>query len=191
MADHRNRVPKRTSTTYTKKFDNIQEGMVELANNVPIIKTIFFSGDNEALLKDSLNDEDFTRGVMNVISDLFTDSFPSIMNEDYPNTYSLSIRGDMFFFRTKDRVSISWEYNIESLDKGEAVVDMYVIFNEAGGIVNPKKRKVHDDLMAAGWVGTTRNRPPRNDRSQKQPKQEKAGFTIGELVGNMDLKSEE
>lgn len=188
MADYRNRAPKRTSTTYMKKFSNIQEGMRELAANVPVIKNIFFSGENEGLLTQDLNDEDFTRGVMNVISELFKESFPSIINEDYPNTYSLSIRGDMFFFRTKDRVSLSWEYNIESLDKGEAVVDMFVIFNEAGGIVNPKKRKVHDDLMAAGWVGSTRNRTSRNDRPRKPKKEEDSqGFTIGDMVGNIDI----
>ena len=170
--------PKRTTKSYFEQFSTIQDGMKEMAELVPVVKSTFFQGDNIKLLENKMEDEDFTRGILNVITELFSASFPSIMNEDYPNTYSLAIRGDSFFFRTKNRISISWEYDLREIDNGNIIVNMRVIFTEPGGIVNANKIKTRQALSEAGWVETeSRARNPRYSGYEKST-------TIGETVAN-------
>lgn len=179
--------PRRTGQAFLKQFSCIQDGMKEMSQLVPTIKSTFFQGENAKLLEGKMEDEDFTRGILNIIVDLFSSSFPSIMNEDYPNTYSLSIRGDMFFFRTKNRVSISWEYNTKEMDNGRIVLDMYIIFNEPGGILNANKIKTRQSLIDAGWVESDRRmkNKPFNKYSYNGNTQD-TSITVGEKVNNLE-----
>lgn len=186
MADYGSSKTKRTGQAFFKQFSSIQDGMKEMSQLVPTIHHTFFQGENAKLLETKMEDEDFTRGIMNVITELFSVSFPSIMNEDYPNTYSLSIRGDTFFFRTKNRVSIAWEYDSTEMDNGRIVLDMFIIFNEPGGILNANKIKTRQSLIDAGWVETDRRNMLKNKMNRKSKEQPIDGYPVGDQVNNKD-----
>lgn len=144
--------PERKNPGFRKKFSTIQEGIHELVQLVPKIKTLVFDSVETDPSYQELSDTQFTKATLNAVLDKFEKSFPSIENEDYPNTYSLTIRGDMFFFRTKDRVSISWEYDYAKLDAGEPAIDIAVIFNEPKNRFLLKKFNDQADILInAGW----------------------------------------
>lgn len=142
----------RKNPGFRKKFSTIQEGINELVQLVPKIKSLVFDSVETDPSVQELSDTQFTKATLNAVLDKFEKSFPSIENEDYPNTYSLTIRGDMFFFRTKDRVSVSWEYDYAKLDAGEPAIDIAVIFNEPRNRFLLKKfNEQADALVNGGW----------------------------------------
>lgn len=177
--------PKRTTRSYFKQFSSIQDGMKEMAELVPAVKSTFFQGDNIKLFENKMEDEDFTRGILNVITELFSASFPSIMNEDYPNTYSLAIRGDSFFFRTKNRISISWEYDLKEIDNNNIIINMRVIFTEPAGIINANKIKTRQALSEAGWVETESR--PKNPRYSGYEKQSTTNTIADNVTNKQDI----
>lgn len=165
-----NRRPRRVNHAYRKLFPNIQEGIHEMCLTIPKVKTILFSDVETDPKVNLLSDAQFTQVVLNKILGLFEKSFPCIDNEDYPNTYSLSIRGDMFFFRTKDRISIAWEYDYEQMDKGISAVWMSVIFAEPTNkfLVKREILPIGEKLVELGWQKYDHFTDSRKPRTNKQ-----------------------
>lgn len=182
-----NRRPRRVNHAYRKMFSNIQEGIHEMCLTIPKVKTILFSDVETDPKVNLLSDAQFTKVVLNKILDLFEKSFPCIDNEDYPNTYSLSIRGDMFFFRTKDRISIAWEYDYEQMDKGISAVWMSVIFAEPTNkfLVKREILPIGEKLVELGWQKYdhfTDSRRPRANKQDPVVLQTAEPVTVGETA---------
>lgn len=135
---------------YRKTFTKIHDGIKEIIETVPKIRTRIFG---EYVPSPSVEDETVIRNVVDICKGVMDQDFPLISSDDYPNTYTMTLRGDAFFFRTKDAVSFSWEYDHRALFDGEISIIFSLIFNEPRNPLMYKSFKaVIDALVEKGWV---------------------------------------
>ena len=135
---------------YRKTFTSIHDGIKEIIETVPKIRTRVFG---EYVPSPSVEDETVIRNVVDICKGVMDQDFPLISSDDYPNTYTMTLRGDAFFFRTKDAVSFSWEYDHRALFDGEISIIFSLIFNEPRNPLMYKSFKaVIDALVEKGWA---------------------------------------
>ena len=164
----RNRRGKRPIYGFRKNFKTLGEGIFEAITSVPRLEGKVFK-DICKYIGNYVHDENGGEIIINTIReiaddtvvaqimfdmcvDLIREQFPSMADEDYPNTLNLSIRGDNFYFRSKDDVSISWEYNHNSIIDGDPFITFTIILTEPRNIMLLKTLKsVEENLKKSHW----------------------------------------
>jgi hypothetical protein len=161
----RSRRGKRPIYGFRKNFKTLGEGVFESIDLVPRLNGKVFKSI-DSFIEQYVEGDGITRNTIREIKDdtvvahimfdmcvkLINEQFPSMADEDYPNTLNLSIRGDNFYFRSKDDVSISWEYNHNSIINGDPFITFTIILTEPRNIMLLKTLKgVEENLKKNGW----------------------------------------
>lgn len=144
---------KKVLLNYRKIFPTVKQGFCEMVQSVPKLRTKIFPNTFMDDIEDNISDEDLIRKVYCRCTSIINNDFPFISGDDYPNTYTMTVRGDSFFFRTKDGISFSWDYDRKALFNGEISIIFSLIFNPPRNPLMFKAFKsVTDVLEANGWI---------------------------------------
>lgn len=141
--------------SYTKQYDTLREGIEEVFGLVPLLKeSIFNPSINYATSFASVrSDEVVAQAIFKAATENILADFPSIYDDIYPATLALSITGDRFFYRSKNRVSLIWEYDRSFRETGIILINITVQFKEP---TNKLRSKIFTDnieeLKKAGYV---------------------------------------
>lgn len=132
--------------SYTKKYSSLKEGLFEvfglvpdLADSLHIVERGFLSGSNRLL-----DDEVIAKEIFEAAVDVVLKDFPSIYDDIYPATLALSITGDRFYYRSKNRLSLIWEYDRSFKNTGEVFINITVQFKEP---TNRLRSKIFTDTI--------------------------------------------
>lgn len=162
---------------YMLSFNSIKEGLKKVIEDLELDKNVFKNFDIDAAPDD--NDEFYKAMVQHIVSFLAQEDFPSINSDDYPNTYAFSLFGDNFFFRTKSRMSFSWEYDKKALNEGEVKIIFFVSFKDTTnpyhrGMLNKRCQKLEElgwektDAATVSTKSTRKKRMNKRDNNQNQ-----------------------
>lgn len=140
--------------SYTKQYTSLKEGLTELFEIVPLLRQSLIESDPEYSIKflSTRSDEDAAKVIFEAASYNVMQDFPTIYDDIYPATLALSITGDRFFYRSKNRVSLIWEYDRSFRDTGEVLIKVTIQFKEPTNRLRSKIfSKYIEDLKAAGY----------------------------------------
>ena len=118
--------------SYTKQYTSLKVGLAELFEIVPTLKESIFDTDisNFARFLATDSDEDAAKVIFGLATNNVMQDFPSIYDDIYPATLALSITGDRFFYRSKNRVSLIWEYDRSFRKTGIVLINITIQFKE-------------------------------------------------------------
>lgn len=162
---------------YMLSFGSIKEGLKKVIEDLELNKNVFKDFDIDSAPDD--NDEFYKVMIHHIVSFLAREDFPSINSDDYPNTYAFSLFGDNFFFRTKNRMSFSWEYDKKALNEGDVKVIFFISFKDTNnpylrGILNKRCQKIEElgwektDAVTVSAKSTRKKRMNKKDNDQNQ-----------------------
>ena len=140
--------------SYTKQYPSLRAGLAELFELVPILKESLIPNfsDYWVRLLNSDTDEETAKLIFELAAKNITEDFPTIYDDIYPATLALSITGDRFFYRSKNRVSLIWEYDRSFRNTGEVLINITIQFKEPTNKLRSKIfSKNIQDLKAAGY----------------------------------------
>lgn len=130
--------PKKDKThtwTYIKEFDTFEEGYKELSTLIPNVR-LYAVDSSTATLEE----------VVIALTKTITDSIPSPLNENYPNTFSFSISAREVGFLTDDFMAFGWRIFIGK-DEETLTYQFRITFTT----LSVSKRKQIDKLLSNGW----------------------------------------
>lgn len=134
MANHKEfkkeRIP---SFTYIKEYDNFEDGYNNMISVVPDIK--MYAGENN-------NYDDVINSLLNTISE----SIPSPINPNFPNTMSFSINSKEVGFLTDDQLAFGWKIFLQKNNDSMAFQFRITFLS-----LSISKRKYIDVLLENGW----------------------------------------
>lgn len=140
--------------SYTKQYSSLKEGLNELFEIVPPLRQSILEGEPDFSLKylSTRSDEEAAKVIFEAASSNIIQDFPTIYDDIYPATLALSITGDRFFYRSKNRVSLIWEYDRSFRNTGEVLINVTIQFKEPTNRLRSKIfSKYIEDLKAAGY----------------------------------------
>ena len=119
--------------TFIKSYKTLQEGIIDLFTILPNFKDVFIKPEYESSIMNietRLDDVTVCKHLLAMAVAKINESFPSLYSPDFPNTYSLNVKSDSFYFRSKDKVALAWEYNYSKInDNKEDIVDLRFMFH--------------------------------------------------------------
>ena len=126
---------KNPTWTYIKEFDTFEEGYKQLSTLIPNVRCYAVDSSTATLEE-----------VVVALTKTITDSIPSPLNENYPNTFSFSISAREVGFLTDDFMAFGWRIFIGK-DEETLTYQFRVTFTT----LSVSKRKQIDRLLSSGW----------------------------------------
>lgn len=132
--------------SYTKKYSTLKEGVVEVLDLVPeLLESLELDRMTFLATTSRYDDEDIAKVIFDAAVETIKKDFPSIYDDIYPATLALSITGDRFYYRSKNRLSLIWEYDRSFKKTGEVFINVTVQFKEP---TNKLRSKIFTDTIA-------------------------------------------
>jgi len=122
------------SISFKKEFKDFELGMGELLEKVPDVK--YYTGDTI----------DQQQAIINLLY-LIRDDIPLVTNENYPNTFSLTISAREVGFKTDDNFAFGWRI---WLDKNTNKITGYQ-FRVTFINLSRNRKGIAEELISNGW----------------------------------------
>lgn len=171
------------SVSFKKEFKDFELGMGELLERVPDIK--YYTGDTI----------DQKQAIIHLIY-LIRDDIPLVTNENYPNTFSLTVSAREVGFKTDDNLAFGWRV---WLDKNTNKILGYQ-FRVTFINLSRNRKGIAEELISNGWKERSSdevqskfweeiNTTPRSFSEKESNKPEEEDFSTNEDIDVQDVSS--